>query len=67
MFASPYLKTGESWSSTFTAPGVHSSICSLHPKMVASITAGGAARGLAATVTVLALLAYGFRAGRRAG
>ncbi|HVE26753.1 MAG TPA: plastocyanin/azurin family copper-binding protein [Sporichthya sp.] len=42
-FASPYLKTGESWSYTFTAPGVYSYICSLHPKMVASITAVGAA------------------------
>ena len=42
-FASPYLKTGESWSYTFTAPGVYSYVCSLHPKMVASITAIGAA------------------------
>jgi len=42
-FASPYLKTGESWSYTFTAPGVYSYVCSLHPKMVASITAIGSA------------------------
>jgi plastocyanin len=44
-FESPLLKPGESFSFTFSVPGVHQYYCSLHPAMLGTVTVLAGATG----------------------
>jgi len=44
-FTSPILKTGQSYSHTFSAPGTFSYVCTLHPFMKGTVTVASARTG----------------------